>query len=51
MTVITPDEHLGGILKLLEDKRGVQKGFEYAAGNRVVLTYDVPLNEIVLDFL
>ena len=50
VTVITPDEHLGGILKLLEDKRGVQKGFEYAAGSRVVLTYDVPLNEIVLDF-
>jgi GTP-binding protein LepA len=50
LTVITRDEYLGGILKLLEDKRGVQKSFEYAAGNRVVLTYDVPLNEIVLDF-
>ena len=50
VTVITRDEYLGGILKLFEDKRGVQKGFEYAAGNRVVLTYEVPLNEIVLDF-
>ncbi len=50
VTVITLDEHLGGILKLLEDKRGVQKGFEYVAGNRAVLTYEVPLNEIVLDF-
>ena len=50
VTVITPDERMGGILKLFEDKRGVQKGFEYTAGQRVVLTYDVPLNEIVLDF-
>ena len=50
VTVITADDYLGGILKLFEDKRGVQKGFEYAAGHRVVLTYEVPLNEIVLDF-
>ena len=50
VTIITPDDHLGGILKLLEEKRGTQKGFEYVAGNRVVLTYEVPLNEIVLDF-
>ena len=50
VTVITPDDYLGGILKLLEDKRGVQKGFEYVASNRVVLTYEVPLSEIVLDF-
>ncbi|MXY67693.1 MAG: elongation factor 4 [Acidobacteriia bacterium] len=50
VTVITSDDYLGGILKLFEDKRGVQKGFEYAAGHRVVLTYEVPLNEIVLDF-
>jgi len=50
VTVITQDEYLGGILKLLEDKRGVQKSFEYVAGERVVLTYEVPLAEIVLDF-
>ena len=50
VTVITPDEHLGGILKLLEEKRGTQKAFEYAGGSRVLLTYEVPLNEIVLDF-
>ena len=50
VTVITPDEYLGGILKLLEEKRGEQKGFEYVAGKRVVLTYEVPLSEIVLDF-
>jgi GTP-binding protein LepA len=50
VTIITPDNYLGGILKLLENKRGVQKGFEYVAGTRVLLTYEVPLNEIVLDF-
>jgi GTP-binding protein LepA len=49
-TVITRDEYLGGILKLLEDKRGVQKKFEYIGGGRVLLTYEMPLNEIVLDF-
>ncbi len=49
-TVITREEYLGGILKLLEEKRGVQKKFEYIGGGRVVLTYELPLNEIVLDF-
>ena len=49
-TILTPDEYLGGILPLLEEKRGVQKGFEYIAANRVMLTYELPLNEIVLDF-
>ena len=48
--IVTPDKHLGGILKLLEEKRGKQKGFEYVTSDRVLLTYDVPLNEIVLDF-
>ena len=50
VTVITQADYLGGILKLFEEKRGIQKSFEYAAANRVVLTYEVPLNEIVLDF-
>jgi GTP-binding protein LepA len=50
VTVITQDEYLGAILKLLEEKRGVQKKFEYVAGDRAVLTYEVPLSEIVLDF-
>jgi len=49
-TVITREEYLGGILKLLEEKRGVQKKFEYAGGGRVLLLYELPLNEIVLDF-
>jgi len=49
-TVITREEYLGEILKLLEEKRGVQKKFEYLGGGRVLLLYELPLNEIVLDF-
>ena len=49
-TVITREEYLGGILALLEDKRGVQKKFEYIGASRVLLQYELPLNEIVLDF-
>src|SRR5258708_7905305 len=48
-TILTPEEHLGGILALLEEKRGQQKGFEYITSTRVMLTYELPLNEIVLD--
>ncbi|MGH9449223.1 MAG: translation elongation factor 4 [Terriglobia bacterium] len=48
--ILTQDEYLGGILPLLEEKRGVQKAFEYVSGKRVMLTYELPLNEIVLDF-
>ncbi|HLI30778.1 MAG TPA: translation elongation factor 4 [Terriglobia bacterium] len=48
--IFTQDEYLGGILKLLEEKRGVQKNFEYVSDKRVLLTYELPLNEIVLDF-
>src|SRR5271170_2401736 len=49
-TVITREEYLGGILKLLEEKRGTQKKFEYIGSGRVMLVYELPLNEIVLDF-
>jgi GTP-binding protein LepA len=49
-TVITREEFLGEILKLLEEKRGTQKKFEYIGGGRVLLLYELPLNEIVLDF-
>jgi len=49
-TVITREEYLGEILKLLEEKRGNQKKFEYLGGGRVMLQYELPLNEIVLDF-
>ena len=49
-TILTNDTFLGGILPLLEEKRGVQKKFEFISSNRVMLVYSVPLNEIVLDF-
>jgi GTP-binding protein LepA len=48
--IITNDESVGGILHLCEEKRGIQKGFEYLSPQRVMLTYEMPLNEIVLDF-
>jgi GTP-binding protein LepA len=49
-TVITHEEYIGEILKLLEEKRGNQKKFEYIGSGRVMLQYEMPLNEIVLDF-
>ncbi|HEX8370923.1 MAG TPA: translation elongation factor 4 [Pyrinomonadaceae bacterium] len=49
-TILTGDAFLGGILALLEEKRGEQKKFEYVTENRVMLVYELPLNEIVLDF-
>ena len=49
-SVITREEFLGGILALLEEKRGIQKKFEYIGAGRVMLVYEMPLNEIVLDF-
>jgi GTP-binding protein LepA len=48
--ILTPSEHVGGILKLCQDKRGVQKTLEYLASNRVLITYELPFNEVVLDF-
>ncbi|MFB3917189.1 MAG: translation elongation factor 4 [Terriglobales bacterium] len=49
-TILTKEEYVGGILKLVEEKRGRQKGFEYLSASRVMLSYELPLNEIVLDF-
>jgi len=49
-TILTNEEYVGGILKLVEEKRGKQKAFEYVSSNRVMLNYELPLNEIVLDF-
>jgi GTP-binding protein LepA len=49
-TIITRDDFLGSLLKLSEERRGVQKSLEYLSSNRVVLTYEFPLNEVVLDF-
>jgi GTP-binding protein LepA len=48
-TIITPDEYLGTIIKICQDKRGIQTSLTYS-GNRAVLSYDLPLNEIVFDF-
>ena len=48
-TIITPDEYLGTIIKICQDKRGIQTNLTYS-GNRAVLCYDLPLNEIVFDF-
>jgi GTP-binding protein LepA len=48
--IITSEESLGGVLQLCEEKRGIQKNFEYLSPTRVMLTYEMPLNEIVLDF-
>ena len=49
-TILTNEEYVGGILKLVEEKRGKQKNFEYVSASRVMLQYELPLNEIVLDF-
>jgi GTP-binding protein LepA len=49
-TILTAEEYVGGILKLVEEKRGKQKTFEYVGSGRVMLHYELPLNEIVLDF-
>jgi GTP-binding protein LepA len=48
--IITKEEYVGPIFKLVEEKRGKQKNFEYLSGSRVMLTYELPLVEIVLDF-
>src|SRR5471030_1250417 len=48
--ILTNEEYVGGILKLVEEKRGRQINFEYVSETRVMLTYELPLNEIVLDF-
>ncbi|HVF84202.1 MAG TPA: translation elongation factor 4 [Sphingomicrobium sp.] len=48
-TIYTPDEYLGGILKLCQDRRGIQKGLTYV-GDRAQLKYELPLNEVVFDF-
>jgi GTP-binding protein LepA len=48
--ILTNEEYVGGIFKLVEEKRGKQLNFEYVTASRVLLTYELPLNEIVLDF-
>jgi GTP-binding protein LepA len=48
--ILTPDRYLGGLFKLLEERRGVQKKMEYIGPGRVLLGYTLPLNEVVFDF-
>ena len=48
-TIITPDQYLGSIMKLCQNKRGIQKNLSYS-GSRAVINYDIPLNEVVFDF-
>ena len=48
-TILVPDEYLGAVLKLCEDRRGIQSDLTYA-GNRAMVIYDLPLNEVVYDF-
>ena len=48
-TILVPDEFLGNVIKLLNDKRGIQNKMDYL-GKRVLLEYDIPMNEIVMDF-
>lgn len=48
-TILVPDDYLGDVLKLCHDRRGVQEELSYA-GSRAVVTYDLPLNEVVFDF-
>lgn len=48
-TIFTPDEYLGGIIKLCQDRRGVQRELSYV-GSRAMIIYDLPLNEVVFDF-
>jgi GTP-binding protein LepA len=48
--IMTPPEHVGAILQLCQDKRGVQKSLEYKGSDRVLITYELPFNEVVLDF-
>ena len=48
-TIITPDQYLGSIIKLCQNKRGIQTNLSYS-GNRAVINYEIPLNEVVFDF-
>ena len=48
-TIITPDQYLGSVIKLCQNKRGIQTNLNYS-GNRAVLNYEIPLNEVVFDF-
>ena len=48
--ILTPPEHVGAILALCQEKRGVQKELKYVTSSRVLITYEIPFNEVVVDF-
>jgi GTP-binding protein LepA len=48
--ILTPPEYVGAILALCQDRRGIQKELKYVTTSRVLITYDLPLNEVVMDF-
>src|SRR5690606_8771077 len=49
-TIHTPNEHVGAIIRLCEERRGTQKGLNYITQKRVMVTYELPLAEVVFDF-
>ena len=50
VSILTTEEYIGDLIKLCEDRRGKQKNLSFSGGNRVVITYDIPLGEIIFDF-
>ena len=50
LNVHTPEEYIGGILKILQEKRGIQKDIDYISKKRVIIHYEIPMNEIIFDF-
>jgi GTP-binding protein LepA len=50
MTIHTPEEYIGGLLKLLTERRGTQVGLEYTTSKRVKISYEIPMNEMIFDF-
>ncbi len=49
-TIISDDQYIGAIIQLAEERRGIQTGLEYLSANRVLITYELPLNEVIFDF-
>jgi GTP-binding protein LepA len=48
--IITPETYLGAVMTLCQERRGIQKGLRYLTSTRVQVTYELPLNEVILDF-
>ena len=50
VTIHVPSNYVGAVLALCEERRGVQKGIQYASADRVIITYELPLAEVLFDF-